>query len=499
MLIFKIALKNVFAHKAKTIIIGLLLVVAMVVMVVGNSLMDTAKKASEDAWIKCYAGDLMIRPAYKTQEMSVLSFLFGGGNEPVRPVAPFMEISAVLKSDPAVLAYSPQVVSWERYDFAQSKYSGGITTGIDPLYWQKTFPDAMDVLEGRFLKPGEEGIMLSWDIVKQVREVLKLPVTIGQKVTITAAWGSGTIRDVELVGIYRFRTGNRFFQMSSFVDLKTARKVSGFGLANDKVEASAEASLVSTSLAEGASLDDLFGDDFFEDGGITISDGAEGESAALEFSAEEKAVILANANEAVPDASAGDFHFVLVRLREGADTNAEKARLDALVKAMDPSMEVVTWYNASAGFVHMTEIVRLVFIILVIVLCAVTAFVITNALMISVAERTVEIGTMRALGAQKNFVSTIFVTESMILSLGFGLLGIVFALAILGGLGAMGLHFPDAFMAAMFGSSQLNPVLSVSSVFISLGILCAVGFAASLYPTRMALRLRPVEALGRSA
>jgi len=166
---------------------------------------------------------------------------------------------------------------------------------------------------------------------------------------------------------------------------------------------------------------------------------------------------------------------------------------------MDPSMEVVTWYNASAGFVHMTEIVRLVFIILVIVLCAVTAFVITNALLISVAERTVEIGTMRALGAQKNFVSTIFVTESMILSLGFGFLGIVLAIGILAGLGAVGLQFPDAFMAAMFGSSQLKPVLSFASVFTSLGILTAVGFIASLYPTRMALRLRPVEALGRSA
>jgi putative ABC transport system permease protein len=103
-----------------------------------------------------------------------------------------------------------------------------------------------------------------------------------------------------------------------------------------------------------------------------------------------------------------------------------------------------------------------------------------NIMLVSVTERTREIGLRMAVGAKQNQVMAQFLVEAVVLSIAGGLLGIA------GGIGAA--HY----MAARFGFPVLvRPDIVVVAVAVS----AAVGIGFGLYPARKASRLDPITAL----
>ena len=58
--LLRIALRNLVEHKGKTLILGILVALGVVVLVVGNSLMDTARDGISRAFVDNYTGDVMI-------------------------------------------------------------------------------------------------------------------------------------------------------------------------------------------------------------------------------------------------------------------------------------------------------------------------------------------------------------------------------------------------------------------------------------------------------
>ena len=121
--------------------------------------------------------------------------------------------------------------------------------------------------------------------------------------------------------------------------------------------------------------------------------------------------------------------------------------------------------------------------------------IIINALVISVIERTSEIGTMRALGATRGFVRKLFFTETMVLMMAYGLAGII-----LGGiasfiLGHSGIHISNPFLATLFGSRTLDPKITPVGLFYHVAIAALIGAVGWVYPVRLALRIQPVRAI----
>ena len=110
---------------------------------------------------------------------------------------------------------------------------------------------------------------------------------------------------------------------------------------------------------------------------------------------------------------------------------------------------------------------------------------IMNIMLVSVIERTKEIGLRKALGARKMDILTQFLTESSILSLVGGFLGILlgWGISILVGMLAAGSGTP------------INPVISLDSVLLTTVFSAAVGIFFGLYPANRAANLQPVEAL----
>ena len=103
-----------------------------------------------------------------------------------------------------------------------------------------------------------------------------------------------------------------------------------------------------------------------------------------------------------------------------------------------------------------------------------------NIMLVSVTERTREIGIRKALGARTSSIMTQFLSESAIISLPGGVIGII-----LGVLGAF-------LLCALIG---LTPKVNFSTVFGATFFSSAVGIFFGIYPAKKAAKLSPIEAL----
>ncbi|MGQ9903494.1 MAG: ABC transporter permease [Anaerolineae bacterium] len=105
---------------------------------------------------------------------------------------------------------------------------------------------------------------------------------------------------------------------------------------------------------------------------------------------------------------------------------------------------------------------------------------IMNIMLVSVTERTREIGLRKAIGAKPSAILTQFLTEAVFLSLIGGLIGICIGLAL-------------AFLTSQF--ADFRPVVQASAIVLAVGFSVAVGLFFGIYPARRASRLNPIDAL----
>lgn len=103
-----------------------------------------------------------------------------------------------------------------------------------------------------------------------------------------------------------------------------------------------------------------------------------------------------------------------------------------------------------------------------------------NIMLVSVTERTREIGTRKALGATTNTILTQFLMESVILSLIGGLIGLTLGILL---------------SNIIAGALDIVPNITLGSVILVLVFSTAVGVFFGIYPARKAARLDPIEAL----
>jgi putative ABC transport system permease protein len=103
-----------------------------------------------------------------------------------------------------------------------------------------------------------------------------------------------------------------------------------------------------------------------------------------------------------------------------------------------------------------------------------------NIMLVSVTERTREIGIRKAIGATPRDILLQFLIESAIISLLGGLVGIIIGIG-------------GAVLLATVGG--WNTLIGTASVFVALGVSAGVGLFFGIYPATKAAALHPIEAL----
>ena len=184
-----------------------------------------------------------------------------------------------------------------------------------------------------------------------------------------------------------------------------------------------------------------------------------------------------------------------VVLRDPTKLVESQAAIAAALKAAGLRMRVVDWKEAAGMLGDLVTVARTVLWVIVVIMLLVALVIINNSMVIATMERVKEIGTMRAVGAQRSFIAALFLAETTVLGLLSGGIG---ALAAAGGIllwGHYGLPAQNAFMTFLFSGPRLYPSVSVSHLAAAVLLILFFALISTLYPAVLAARILPRVAM----
>ncbi len=605
--IFKIAIRNVFEHKVKTMIVGSLIFLGIFLMVLGNSFLDSTSKGIQRAYSKSVTGEIAV-----LKNIDFDFSLFGTwnniGNLSV-PVIPDLENTLnYLKTHPEVdvlTTVSSNMLMVNTGELSPDLWIMGMA--VDPKSYTSIFDikDTMILHEGRFLEPGEEGIVLSSAVVEYLLEYKDIEVHPGDSLLLNGYSANGfRIREVPIRGIYEYNyvKGDMYPMLprTCFIDQQNFNVLNGIvvkqeetppppefeemlfndsmddlfsetieiGTTADQVETDLDSLLGDMSVRHELSkvnnfdwqwlllslkntddssvkvfredLEEHFQQSFsrFEENNIlrptkiaeTLINPQTPEFIYISsMLTTDEINILSDAlflmdEETLTSTIVSIFTSFLVReelyqkeafneiyfssitnnLVKKTQVDYELIRRNRLILeeiypyALSPGPDymVSEWWHAASPMSTTTTAIQASMNFALTIIFIVVIIIIMNTLMISVMERTGEIGTLRAMGGQKSFIFYLFITETMTISLIFGTIGMIVGSLVITILGNIGIPAADgSFLQMIAGGNSINPSLSAWTIGFSFIFMLVVGVLSSLYPVFYAMKIQPVEAM----
>ena len=479
LVLIRIALRNLREHTSKSLIIGTLIVLGVIIIVVGNSLLDTAERGVHRMFIDNYTGDVFISGVPRTPGATVSLFgLQAAGDSESTPILPdYDQVVAHLKADPRVDAVTSQLtgvslVSVEGND----NNTVALLCGVDPQTYPSMFHDTF-LVQGSYLKPGQEGIVVSRGWLDDAEKNLKVRLKVGDKVILNGFGRAGfKIREATIVGVVDFNAENQGMNMIAWANADTVRILSGVDVTAEDVVLSKDQTALLNATNE---------NDIFSAPESTVS------------AAKASTPVVTTAVKAPPPVTpdAGSWHFLLARLKDSRQTDGFIRDTNAWLASQDIGAKAGGWRDAAGPFAQSIDVVRTVFSVAILIVAIVAVIIIMNTLVISVIERTGEIGTMRALGAQKPFVWLMFLVETLTVTIVFGIVGIALASGLIGLVNLFHIQTTSDFVQILFGGKVLRMAVRPVSFLTTLAMVALVGLVSHLYPVIVALRVPPVRAM----
>jgi putative ABC transport system permease protein len=181
----------------------------------------------------------------------------------------------------------------------------------------------------------------------------------------------------------------------------------------------------------------------------------------------------------------GSVDSITVQAKSSADLNAADAEVTSILEQRDditdtanPGFRVIN----QGSLLTASSSTSSVFTTLLGEVAAISLLVggigVMNIMLVSVTERTREIGIRKAIGARRGDILTQFLTEAVLVSIFGGLAGVL--------LGVLGSQFTIA---------GVHPAIELYSVFLAFGAALLTGLVFGTYPASRAAAMRPIEAL----
>lgn len=503
--IFKLAINNLRQQKTKTIIIGLFIAIGMMIVQVGNGFIESVNNGMEKDFRANYTADIIVSAPIPD---GVYMDLFG-----ITDLANVMEVKQIpalpdVKATERIISETSGILQKSNIVTTQ-----GILMETDeflledqdmmkiPVFYMfageadayfKMFPN-QKITEGRYPAPGTNEILVDERLKKNFSEYYKSEMQLNQTIYISGVSMQTLIREAKIVGFYNQPDENSAMYSIVYADPSLARAFADLTYgANFVQELPAEIDFSISDASEDdlfGNDDDLFADSTFDDSFISSSD--------VDFDDILGDTTLRDELNKTDD---GAWHYILLRCEKGmSDSEIATVIEDLNNKFAAAGVEAVArdWEGAAGTFTSSVESISSLFTVLIIILAIVVFIIIMNTMVISVLERTGEIGTMRAIGADKSFVRKLFFCESITLTLGAELLGTILSLVIMTILNACNFTVSDDIAKMILGGGSISFIPTVGN-FVSTMIIILVGtILANLYPVSSALKITPLKALSK--
>jgi len=506
--IFKLALRNLREHKSKTIIISCFLVFGIAIVILGNSFLESVNRGLEKDFRANYTGDIAIG---KNPEKGISSDIFGASSMNITSELPQLPAIPDLDKVMEIVEATEEIKNHTKLISAQILVAYGVEmdlsnlserddlgfddlpismlfAGEDESYWQ-TFP-GINFVEGTYPAPNTNEIMIDTRVKSAYESLYQRPLNIGDTVLCAGASSDNIIREGKVVGVFKPSNENSaMFQIvycnpsfaRAFADLTYASNFEG------EVPDSIDFSL--NTLNE----DDLFGsfdDDLF-------SDGIESGDDFLSSSQTNFDDLLGDTSlrDQLNKTDDGAWHYILAKVKNPGKTKAVIADLNRQFKEAGLDVYAMDWKRAALSYSGSVEGIGMVFNILIAILAIVVFIIIMNTMIVSVIERTGEIGTMRAIGAEKKFVRSLFFSETLFLTSISSIVGILLAFIIMLIFNSLNITITNSIAKMILGGGLLKFSPTFKIIFTTIFIAITGSVISNLYPVSSALKITPLKAL----
>jgi ABC-type lipoprotein release transport system permease subunit len=171
------------------------------------------------------------------------------------------------------------------------------------------------------------------------------------------------------------------------------------------------------------------------------------------------------------------------------------AQIEAAGAKAGLPLRAVDWQKAAGLVGQFVTMIRGVLYVSVLIIFAVALVIINNALVMATLGRVPEIGTLRAVGAQRRFLLGMLLVESLAVGVLFGGLGAGLGAGLVSLLHAWGIPASNEKLYFFFSGPRLHPTLSVGNIALALVIVFVVSALSSIYPGLLAMRISPRQAM----
>lgn len=168
---------------------------------------------------------------------------------------------------------------------------------------------------------------------------------------------------------------------------------------------------------------------------------------------------------------------------------AKMSEITDVLTAAVPGIQIVTMGQVMNSISNLAASARALSMAIVLIAILISAVGVMNSILMSVFERTQEIGMMRSVGASRKDVFRIILEETAILSVTGGLLGIIIA--------TLGSKLIETFVRSVMPFVPSGNLISFDPLFAlgSVLFIMVIGIGSGLYPAAKASKINPVEAI----
>jgi len=205
--------------------------------------------------------------------------------------------------------------------------------------------------------------------------------------------------------------------------------------------------------------------------------------------------IYVNNTDIIPllNAEAGTCHEIAIRMKDAGMAET----VQKMLKVHFHSLLVQNWKEIDPLLAMLSDFMDLWLYLFMGIILLALGFGIINTMLMTILERTRELGMLAAIGMNKRRIFILIMLESVFLSLTGGIIGIIMGTLLTWYTSYTGINLGS--LAEGFEKIGYNPMLYPSLdfiFFINLTVMVVItGILASVYPARRALKLRPAEAI----